>query len=147
MNFTLARPSRDRTNEDQILPAGDRRRKPRSSDGWVPAARAELFRVEPEPSLRFIKPKLRLKLGSFSSRAEPEPSFFRAEPEPSPSSLARYQPYYMVHQLITTNTVFFLTYTFPTILYYNHFTKSQNPFLKSVNFQNGLKPQSKYQNV
>ena len=46
-----------------------------------------------EPSPRFIKPKLRLKLGSFSSRAELELSFFRAEPEPSPSSLARYQPY------------------------------------------------------
>ena len=93
----MARLSQDRTGEDQILLAGDRRRKPRSSDGWVPAARAELFSTEPEPSqsraAKFIEPKLRLKLGSFSSRAELEPSFFRAEPEPSPSSLARYQPY------------------------------------------------------
>ena len=55
--------------------------------------------------------------------------------------------YYMVHQLIITNAVSLLTYTFPTILYYNHFTKSQNPFLKSINFQNGLKPQSMHPNV
>ena len=32
----------------------------------------------PEPSSRFIKPKLRLKLDSFSSQAEPELSFFQA---------------------------------------------------------------------
>ena len=51
------------------------------------------FRPSPSRAPKFFEPKLRLKLGSFSSRAELEPSFFRAEPEPSPSSLARYQPY------------------------------------------------------
>ena len=88
---------RPETVGGSLVPATDGSRRPEPS----------FFRVEPEPepSPRFIKPKLRLKLGSFSSRAEPELSFFRAEPEPSSSSLARYQPYIRLEFSLTPSNM------------------------------------------
>ena len=48
------------------------------------------------------------------------------------------------HHVATNKIVPLLTCTFPTILYQNHSTKSQDPFLKTIGFQIGLKPQSTY---
>ena len=48
------------------------------------------------------------------------------------------------HHVATNKIVPLLTCTSPTILYQSYSTKSQNPFFKTIGFQNGLQPQSTY---
>ena len=72
-------------------------------------------RAEPKPSPRFIKPKLRLKLGSFSSRAEPEPS---------PSSLARYQPYWVDNWT-------FKAQVYSNCIHFQHFSFTVHPIFSA----------------